>query len=105
KNIYPQDVEFVASEVAGVYSGRTVTFGIWDEEIGSEELYVIVERQKDVTPTMIKIAVQKTVMQEVGIVPKRVEVIEHMSLVKTSSGKISRARNKELYLGKGFNLL
>ena len=105
KNVYPQDVEFVASEVAGAYSGRTVSFGIWDEEIGSEELYVIVERQKDVAPTPLKIAVQKAVLDEIGIVPKRVEVVEHMTLVKTSSGKISRARNKDLYLNKGFGLL
>jgi len=105
KNIYPQDIEYVASEAPGVYSGRTVCFGIWDDEIGSEELYVVVERQKDAAPTPIKIAVQKAVMEEVGTVPKRVEVVEHMTLVKTSSGKISRSRNKELYLEKGFHLL
>jgi fatty-acyl-CoA synthase len=105
KNIYPQDVEFVASEVPGVYSGRTVCFGVWDEEIGSEELYVVVERQKDAAPTPIKIAVQKAVLEEVGTVPKRVEVVEHMTLVKTSSGKISLSRNKDLYLSKGFALL
>ncbi|QXE90354.1 AMP-binding protein [Geomonas subterranea] len=105
KNIYPQDVEYVASEVPGVYSGRTVCFGVWDDELGTEELYVVVERVPNATPTPIKIAVQKAVMEEVGTVPKRVEVVEHMTLVKTSSGKISRARNKELYLNKGFSLL
>ena len=105
KNIYPQDVEYVASEVPGAYSGRTVCFGVWDDEIGSEELYVVVERESGANPTTIKIAVQKGVMEEVGTVPKRVEVVEHMTLVKTSSGKISRSRNKELYLGKGFQLL
>ncbi len=105
KNIYPQDVEYVSSEIEGVYPGRSVTFGIWDDEIGTEELYVIVERKPAVPTTPIKIAVQKAVNEEIGIVPKRVEVVEHMTLVKTSSGKISRARNKELYLGKGFNLL
>jgi fatty-acyl-CoA synthase len=105
KNIYPQDVEYVASETAGVYSGRTVCFGVWDDELGTEELYVVVERVKDAAPTPIKIAVQKAVLDEVGTVPKRVEVVEHMTLVKTSSGKISRARNKELYLDKGLQLL
>ena len=105
KNIYPQDVEYVASEVQGVYSGRTVCFGVWDDELGTEELYVVVERVEGAAPTPIKIAVQKAVMEEVGTVPKRVEVVEHMTLVKTSSGKISRSRNKELYVGKGFTLL
>ena len=105
KNVYPQDVEYVASEVAGVYPGRSVAFGIWDDDIGTEELFVIVERQSEAAPTPIKIAVQKAVNEEIGIVPKRVEVVEHMSLVKTSSGKISRSRNREVYLHKGFNLL
>ena len=105
KNIYPQDVEYAASEVDGVYPGRSVTFGIWDDEIGTEELYVLVERKEGAAPTPIKIAVQKAVNEEIGIVPKRVEVVEHMTLVKTSSGKISRSRNRELYMNKGLALL
>ena len=56
-------------------------------------------------PTPIKIAVQKAVNEEIGIVPKRVEVVEHMTLVKTSSGKISRSRNRELYMNKRLALL
>jgi acyl-CoA synthetase (AMP-forming)/AMP-acid ligase II len=105
KNIYPQDVEHVSSEIEGVYPGRSVAFGLWEDEMGTEELYVIVERKPIEPITPIKIAVQKAVNEEIGIVPKRVEVVEHMTLVKTSSGKISRARNKEIYLDEGFNLL
>lgn len=105
KNIYPQDVEYVSSEIENVYPGRSVAFGIWEDEIGTEELYVIVERKSNIPTTPIKIAIQKAVYEEIGIVPKRVEVVEHMTLVKTSSGKISRSRNRELYLNKGFNLL
>ena len=82
-----------------------MTFGIWDDEIGTEELYVLVERKEGIAPTPIKIAVQKAVNEEIGIVPKRVEVVEHMTLVKTSSGKISRSRNRELYMTKGLALL
>ena len=105
KNVHPQDVEYAASEVKGVYPGRVVSFGIWNEETGSEDLYVLVERQQGEPPTPIKIAVQKAVNGEIGLVPRRVEVLEHMSLVKTSSGKISRRRNREIYLEKGFTLV
>jgi len=105
KNVYPQDVEYVASAVDGVYPGRAVAFGFWNEEVGSEDLIVLVERMHGSTPTALKIAVQKAVQDEVGIVPKRVEILEHMSLVKTSSGKISRARNREIYKAKGFKVL
>jgi acyl-CoA synthetase (AMP-forming)/AMP-acid ligase II len=105
KNIYPEDVEFAVSEVTGVYPGRTVAFGIWYEDVGSEELIVLAEKKKEAEPTPLKIAIQKAVQDEIGIVPKRVEILEHMSLVKTSSGKISRSRNKEIYLAKGLTLL
>jgi len=105
KNIHPQDAEYAASGVFGVYPGRVVSFGIWNDELGSEELYLLVERQQGAEPTPIKLAVQKAVLDETGVVPKRVEVLEHMSLVKTSSGKISRSRNMELYLNKDFNIL
>ncbi len=98
KNIYPQDVEQVCSIQPGVYPGRAVAFGVTNETAGSEELYVIVERDGSLEDLPLKLAVQKSIENEVGIVPKRVEVVDHMRLVKTSSGKISRSRNKELYL-------
>ena len=68
-----------------------------EEEMGTQDLFVLAERQDGNAPTPLKIAIQKAVMDEVGIVPKRVGILEHMSLVKTSSGKISRARNKAIY--------
>jgi acyl-CoA synthetase (AMP-forming)/AMP-acid ligase II len=105
KNIFPQDVEFAASAVGGIYPGRVVAFGIWNEEMGTQDLFVLAERQDGNAPTPLKIAIQKAIMDEVGIVPKRVEILELMSLVKTSSGKISRSRNKAIYESKGFTLL
>lgn len=105
KNIFPQDIESAISSIAGIYPGRAVAFGIWDEEIGSEDLIVIAERKEGEPTTQLKMAIQRAALEEIGIVPKRVEILEHMSLVKTSSGKLSRSRNKELYQAKGFNLL
>jgi fatty-acyl-CoA synthase len=105
KNIFPQDVESAVSDIPGVYPGRAVAFGIWDEEIGSEDLIVIAERKEGEPTTPLKMAIQRATLEEIGIVPKRVEILEHMSLVKTSSGKLSRSRNKEIYQAKRFNLL
>ncbi len=99
KNVYPQDVEHVASLNGGVYPGRVVAFGVENGDIGSEDLIVVVERDGSVADVPLKLSVQRAVEEEVGILPRRVEVVEHMQLVKTSSGKISRSRNRELYLG------
>jgi fatty-acyl-CoA synthase len=105
KNIFPQDVEFSVGSIPGVYPGRAVAFGLWDENAGSEDLIVIAERAHGEPVTPLKIAIQKAVQGEVSIVPKRVEIAEHMSLVKTSSGKLSRSRNRDLYQAKEFTLL
>ena len=72
---------------AGIYPGRVVAFGIWNEEMGTQDLFVLAERQDGNAPTPLKIAIQKAVMEEVGIVPKRVEILEHMSLVKRAAGR------------------
>jgi fatty-acyl-CoA synthase len=105
KNVFPQDVEYALTAVSGVYPGRAVAFGLWDENTGSEDLIVIAERKHGEPVTALKIAIQKAVQSEVGIVPKRVEIVEHMSLVKTSSGKLSRSRNRDLYQAKEIAVL
>src|SRR5690606_11082844 len=43
KNIYPQDVEFVVSNIEEIYSGRVDFFRVFNDNIGSEELLVIAE--------------------------------------------------------------
>ncbi|MEM6787856.1 MAG: AMP-binding protein [Myxococcota bacterium] len=105
KNVHPQDVEFVASDVTGVHPGRVVAFGIDDPLTGSEELFVIVERERGVEPGPLRLAVQRAVAGEVGLVPRRVEVAELKTLVKTSSGKLSRARNRDLYRAQSLPLV
>ena len=97
KNIYPQDVEYVSSSVSGVYPGRVVCFGVENQDSGSQDLIVQVEPQESTNNSQLILRVQQTIELEIGLLPKLVEVVPYMSLVKTSSGKISRARNKELF--------
>jgi len=98
KNLYPQDVEFACSSVPGVYPGRAAAFGIFDEQIGSEGLYVLAETDGTVTVQQLKVSIQKAISDELGVVPRRVEIFSHMELAKTSSGKISRSLNRDLFL-------
>ena len=105
KNLYPQDLEHVSSQVSGVYPGRVVCFGSSSLETGSEELMVLVETDETRPSAQLRLDVQRAIQSEAGVLPKRVEVVKHMTLVKTSSGKISRTRNRELYLNGEFALL
>ncbi len=47
KNIYPQDLESLAGEVEGVYPGRVVAFGVFDEQLGTEDIVLVAEIDLD----------------------------------------------------------
>jgi fatty-acyl-CoA synthase len=97
-NIYPQDLEFIADGVPGVHPGRTVAFGVQNEETGSEDVVVIVEAEPGADPERVEDAVRGAIAQQSECVAETVYVVPSMWLIKTSSGKISRTRCKEKFL-------
>lgn len=98
KNIHPQDVEHVAGNCPGVHPGRAVCFGVNSHTTGSEEMIVLFEPLDNADPEKLAMDVAKAIETEIGIAPRRTLCVPAMSLVKTTSGKMSRSRNKELYL-------
>lgn len=100
KNIYPQDLERLANEVPGVYPGRVVAFGLYNENIGTEEIVIIAESettdpdQKQAIATQIR----QKINQGTDTVVRYVRVVEPKWLIKTSSGKIARGANRQQYI-------
>jgi fatty-acyl-CoA synthase len=101
KNIYPQDLENLASEVPGIYPGRTVAFGLVNEDSGTEDVVILAETdgelsgsQKEVLENLIR----QYVTRSSDIALRFVKVVDHGWLLKTSSGKIARSANREKYL-------
>lgn len=100
KNVYPQDIETLAGEVPGVHPGRVVAFGLFDEETGTEEVVVIAEVD-EAAPDQhqhIADAIRRHVTQNSAIALRHVRVVGPRWILKTSSGKTSRAANKEKFL-------
>lgn len=97
KNLYPQDIEAIVNEVAGVHPGRAVAFGVPDEREGTELIAIIAEVDSD--DPAARQAIQQQIRQRVagalGVTVTYVSLVEAGWLIKTSSGKISRARNRE----------
>ena len=46
KNIYPQDLERLASEVDGIHPGRVVAFGVYNQVTGTEDVVLVAELDK-----------------------------------------------------------
>ncbi len=98
-NIYPEEVEFVLRDVAGCKPGRIVVFGVPDEVGGSESLIVMAERDSDRQPDeVIRQGVSEEVFGYFNVQPTDIYLMEADSLLKSTSGKFSRTRNRDLYL-------
>lgn len=91
-------MEAAVSRIAAVKPGRAVAFGHYDARIGSEQLVVVAEAaDAGSDPTDMAQAINRAVLDEVGIPCSDVQIVDQGWLVKTTSGKISRSENARRY--------
>jgi fatty-acyl-CoA synthase len=102
KNVYPQDIEAIANTVVGVHAGRVVAFGVADEREGTELIAVVAEvATSDVDERQkIGLAIRQTVARQSTVTLNYVHLVDDRWLIKTSSGKIARAANREKWLSE-----
>ncbi|MEP7293713.1 MAG: AMP-binding protein, partial [Chloroflexota bacterium] len=102
KNVYPQDIEAIVNGVTGVHAGRAVVFGVPDEREGTELIAVVAEVETD-DPDARKIITQnmrQAVAQGSTVTLNYVQLVDAKWLIKTSSGKIARAANRDKWLAE-----
>jgi acyl-CoA synthetase (AMP-forming)/AMP-acid ligase II len=108
KNVYPQDLESLASEVPGVHPGRAVAFGVYSEELGTEEVVMVAEtepseipqNQMEETAQRLSEEIRRRVTQGSDVALRQVRIVPQGWLLKTSSGKIARGANRDKYLAE-----
>jgi fatty-acyl-CoA synthase len=100
KNIYPQDLEFIADGISGVKAGRSVAFGISDDRLGTEAIVMIAEAETDDEDERFEISrqIRMRIARETEVSVGDVLVVDQKWLHKTSSGKIARNANRDKYL-------
>ena len=103
RNYYPQDMEWEASKVAGVRRGNVVAFGARDVtgvERDRERVVVAFEVQdaeRLAQSASLIAAVRKAVQEGMGLTLDDLVALPPGALPKTSSGKLQRAKTRELY--------
>ncbi|HEY2980972.1 MAG TPA: AMP-binding protein [Anaerolineales bacterium] len=100
RNVYPQDLEALTDEVPGVHAGRSVAFGLYDEDQGTEDVVIIAEVDSELQAEHGRIAdaIRQHVTRNSAIALRHVKVVGPKWIVKTSSGKTARPANKEKFL-------
>jgi fatty-acyl-CoA synthase len=100
RNLYPHEIEELASRIDGIRKGCIVAFGLKDAGSGTEKLVIVAEiRERDAKRrAAIASAVTDQVSRGLGLPPDRVELAPPGSIPKTSSGKLRREETKKLFL-------
>jgi fatty-acyl-CoA synthase len=95
RNYYPQDIEWVVSELPGVRRGNVVAFGV--DVDGEEQLAVCAEAfQADAAG--LRDAIATAVTGQIGLTVSRIEIVPQGTLPRTSSGKPQRRKTKQWLL-------
>jgi acyl-CoA synthetase (AMP-forming)/AMP-acid ligase II len=102
KNIYPQDLEYLAGEVPGVHPGRVAVFGLPNETTGTEEVVLVAETDLPDPQSWPTLAdeLRSVITRSSDIALRRVHIVPHGWLLKTSSGKVARRANRDKYLSE-----
>ena len=95
RNVYPEEVERAAANVAGVRPGNIIAFGT-EGRRGKEGIIVVAET-RGVASGEVRDDVIDRVCDAVGIPPLDVVLVDAGSLPKTSSGKLQRSTCKAQY--------
>jgi fatty-acyl-CoA synthase len=95
RNYYANDIEALINPLAGIKPGRVVAVGVFDSVTGSEEAVVLAETMLEDPEERAELeqAIRKRVFDVLNLTLRRVEIAGEGTLVKTTSGKISRNEN------------
>ncbi len=101
RNFYPQDIEWLAYDVEGVRRGNAIAFGVSDDESGIERVVLAIESDRpEAERDALKDAVAARVLEGLNLRLDEILVLPPSTLPKTSSGKLQRAKARELFSGQ-----
>ncbi len=98
KNIYPQDVEEIVFSHPSIHPGRAVAFGIYNEELGTEDLIAVAEVNDETSladSLRIESAIKNAIVAELGIAVRTVYLKPPKWIIKSTAGKPARSSTRE----------
>lgn len=99
RNLYPQDLEAVASELPGFRPGRVAAFGVSVAERATEALVVVAETTEEdsaLVPGHVT-ELRRQLRERFGVIPWDTVLLKRGHLPLTTSGKLRRAKTREDY--------
>ena len=94
RNFYPNDIEWVVSELPGVRRGNVVAF---PTEVNGEEQLVVAAEAHASEAEALKTTIAQAVTEHFSLAPHEVITVPQGTLPRTSSGKPQRKKTRQMY--------
>jgi len=104
RNVFPEDIERAVGGLGGVRAGNVIAFD-QDGYKGKETVVVVAEVREGEDLETVREAIHHRTLEVCGLPPRDVMLVRPGTLPKTSSGKLQRARCRELYLAEELALI
>ena len=95
RNFYPNDIEWIVSELPGIRRGNVVAF---PADVNGEEQLVVAAEAFQAEAAGLKEAIAKAVLESFSLAPHEVVIVPQGALPRTSSGKPQRRKTRQMYL-------
>ena len=113
RNVFPEDIERACGVLDGVRAGNVIAFGVEGYK-GKESVVVVAEVRLPAAAldhvaidqaATVREAIHHRTLEVCGLPPRDVMLVRPGTLPKTSSGKLQRAKCRELYLAEDLELI
>jgi acyl-CoA synthetase (AMP-forming)/AMP-acid ligase II len=98
ENIYPQDIEEIVSSHAAIHDGRVVAMGVYNPQLGTEDVVVVAEVESEeslVNAPQLEQEIRSKVVAGLGIAVKTILLKPPKWIVKSTAGKAARSATRE----------
>ncbi|MDD2052493.1 fatty acyl-AMP ligase [Pseudomonas putida] len=111
RNVHPEDIEYTVIEALGEARPPSCAVFSHDNDQQRQSIVAAIELNREIkrwlndNPVQLKAAVRSAVVDHHGINLNRIVFVQPTSMHKTTSGKIQRAKMRQLYLAAQLDLL
>ena len=101
ENLYPQDIEELAASHPAVHDGRVIALGIYNADLGTEEVVVVAEAETDndlAHKAEIECEIRSRIVSGLGVAPAMIFLKPPKWIVKSTAGKPARSATLEKLL-------
>ena len=103
ENVYPQDIEEIAAAHPAIHDGRVVALGIYNPDLGTEDIVVVAEVEPDESLTNsaeCESQIRSLIVSGLGLAVRTIFLKPPKWIVKSTAGKAARAGTREKLLAE-----